>query len=135
MTKYILIFAATYLLAIVVSLLVSSLILQTGMGNVATLFISAWVASRAFVKDYGRVPTKAEKRSLAWGSYLAALMVSGFLVAGFLLVSRDGGEIARSLIDIDLWIWAIALSVITLISGGILLLCYGWLTRMFANQA
>lgn len=134
MTKYILIFSATYLLALVAFLILSEMLDIDSSANIVVLGLSAFMTSSIFVNKHGRAPARAERRVLVWGSYLAALFISGMLMFGYLTLTADGQSFVPQLREIALWYWITALAIVTVVSAVVLSFCYGTLAKQYSSH-
>lgn len=129
MAKYLGIFGLIYLGTLIVITVIFSFFegASSSVVNLVMLYLSGQLTAMKFVKDEKRLPEKAEKRKLIWGSVLLSLILPILLAgAGIWLGAGAGGfEQFAALGNIPSFFWALIILVVVLIHWGLLSLAYG----------
>lgn len=141
MKRYILVFAAAYLmLSVAIGLLSTWLDLRDGGTlNVAATVAAAFVAAHRFGRDHERTPTVEERRTFAWQALLCVWGMTLLLaVLAFVFWMPPGA--ARGMLRMlaaNLPVAALAAGAIVVVSGVywlVLRLSFGWYAGLLVRR-
>lgn len=115
-------YCGSYLLtyvAVTAVMIVVSIVLNVDLPSVMSIIasmVSAYYPAALFVKDYKRMPDKAEKRKFSFAAFILITVLSLIIAAGLIAISPDlGAEIKHMLTAVPTWIFVVLIAVVTMI--------------------
>ena len=139
--QYVLKFTLIFLFVSIVLFVISNFIeLPGSVSGVVTIACAAFATAIKFVTEQKRVPDKAEKRTLVWGCFLSAFLLSTLLTVILFLYQFDfnlivATDIINQLIaNIPLWIIFIGIIISLLIQYCILSYSFGGFAKSQFNK-
>jgi len=133
MKKYILIFSAAYMLAMIIIATLETFFKAPSGSSVICLMSGGCCAASFFVKDYQRIPEPSEKKTLVWGCFFASIIISIIATIVSLMIFSEIAPFLEAIIELPIWIWIFALSFTALIHYLVLSLSFGWIAKRFAK--
>ncbi len=129
MKHYLLYFAATYSIALVLLGLLFAMFNLSFITTLPVLIASGFLTASHFVKKEQRLPNHDEKILLIWGTTATAIVIACLLLFFYIVTNPASDHYIEMADKSGLAGAAIIMLFVVIIHGGIFYLSYGWYAK------